>query len=124
MRPRKFFKKKKGKKRMTIPPPFYLPRLVFDAGRAGNRTQDFSHARVFEIFFPSRTEDAKRTLYQLSHTPLCEEVEMLPLRGGDPCRCDGIVEDGLSSPCQCRIGRVVGRFGKRTYSFLPATGSF
>ena len=47
------------------------PRGLF--GRAGNRTQDLSHAR----------KHAKRTLYQLSHTPLCLVVSLRSLEGYD-----------------------------------------
>jgi hypothetical protein len=37
-----------------------MTRIMSCLGRAGNRTQDLSHTNKF----------AKRTLYQLSHTPL------------------------------------------------------
>ena len=47
-----------------------------DFGRAGNRTQDLSHTGRY----------AKRTLYQLSHTP--EEFVVVDGEGGS-CVCEG-----------------------------------
>ncbi|KAK3485988.1 uncharacterized protein B0T23DRAFT_243152 [Neurospora hispaniola] len=52
--------KRKTKRRRPISPE-HLP-----FGRAGNRTQDLSHTGEY----------AKRTLYQLSHTPSAGKVEM------------------------------------------------